>query len=280
MSAVAGFLVPGSPLPWLVRSNPPWGELAAAMERAGQLLRAAQPDLVLVYSTQWVAVLDQLWQARERLRGVHVDPNWHEYGEIDFDLRVDRDFAEACRAATDAAGIRSRTVDYDQFPIDTGTLVAARLMDPKGQSVFAMTSNNLYHDRETTARIAELAAGVAAERGLRLAAVGIGGLSGSFFRSEIAPEDDRIHSESDDRWNRQVLSWLESGQLEALHGAWGDYTEQARVDMGFKHTAFVLGALGGRYARAELLAYGPLYGSGAAVMAFQGEAQGAARSAS
>ena len=270
MSVVAAFLVPGSPLPWLARSNPPWGQIAAAMERAGQMLRAAKPDVVLVYSTQWIAVLDQLWQTRTRLRGVHVDPNWHEYGEIDFDLRVDRDFAEACRAATDAAGIKSRAVDYDQFPIDSGTLVAARLMDPEGRAVFAMTSNNLYHDTPTTARIAELAAGVAAERGQRLAVVGIGGLSGSCFRSEIAAKEDRIYSEDDDRWNREVLSLLESGQIEALRGVWDDYAEQARVDMGFKHAAFVLGALGGQYARAEVLAYGPLYGSGAAVIAFHG----------
>ena len=36
--------------------------------------------------------------------------------------------------------------------------------------------------------------------------------------------------------------------------------------MGLKHFAFALGALGGRLGRAEVYAYGPQYGSGAAVI--------------
>lgn len=269
MSVVAAFLVPGSPLPWVERSNPPWGTLADAVETAGRALAEARPDVVLVYSTQWIAVLDQLWQTREQLRGEHVDPNWHEYGELPYDLRIDVPFAQGCCRAATARGIKSRPVDYDGFPIDTGTIAAARGLDPGGRHRFALTSNNLYHDAAVTERIAAVGREVANEQGKRLAVVGVGGLSGSYFRETIQPGEDHVASEAEDRWNRRVLDWIAAGALGELRGAWEEYVGAARVEMGFKHFAFVLGALAGRYERAEVLAYGPLYGTGAAVIQFR-----------
>ena len=41
MSVVSAFLVPGSPLPYVQRDNPPWGEIAGAMETAGKSLVAS-----------------------------------------------------------------------------------------------------------------------------------------------------------------------------------------------------------------------------------------------
>ena len=79
---VAAFLVPGNPLPCLKPDNPPWQSIATGFEQARQALDRARPDALLVYSTQWVAVLDQLWQVRERCRGIHVDENWYEYGDL------------------------------------------------------------------------------------------------------------------------------------------------------------------------------------------------------
>lgn len=55
--------------------------------------------------------------------------------------------------------------------------------------------------------------------------------------------------------------------MNSLRAAWGDYAGQAKVDMGFKHMAFILGALGGGYSSAEVLGYGPVYGAGAAIVA-------------
>jgi hypothetical protein len=40
------------------------------------------------------------------------------------DLRCDVDLARACIAAATAGGVRSKAVDYEDFPIDTGTIVA------------------------------------------------------------------------------------------------------------------------------------------------------------
>ena len=93
MTVVAAFLVPGSPLPALMPENLPWARLLSGCQRAGRALAAAHPDAIVVYSTQWVAVLDQLWQTRPRIQGIHVDENWYEYGNLAFDIRIDTEAA-------------------------------------------------------------------------------------------------------------------------------------------------------------------------------------------
>lgn len=269
MSVVAAFLVPGSPLPYVRRDNPPWGALADALDGTGQALAAAQPDTLVVYSTQWIAVLDQLWQTRPHLVDVHVDENWHEYGDLPFDITIDTELAEAAVAATNEAGIKSKGVDYDKFPIDTGTIVASAFLNPGNERPLVITSNNVYHDWQMTQTLGRVAAEQAQALGRKIAVIGVGGLSGSYFRHGIDIAADRIASEAEDEWNRRILSLLAQGDLDALREQCPTYAAEARVDMGFKHFAFLLGALGGQFSGATVHGYGPLHGAGGAVVEFQ-----------
>ncbi|MGR9090781.1 MAG: DODA-type extradiol aromatic ring-opening family dioxygenase [Gammaproteobacteria bacterium] len=268
MPIVSAFLIPGSPLPYVQRDNPPWGALADAMDAAGAALVASQPETIAIYSTQWLAVLDQLWQVRPNPHGLHVDENWHEYGELPFDMRTDVELAEAALAATDAYGIRSKGVDYDQFPVDTGTIVASNFLDPGNKLKSLVTANNLYHDWDITVNLGQVVHDAADKLDRRVAIVGVGGLSGAFFRHVIDIADDHIASESDDTWNRRILALMEAGDMEGLAAACPDYAQQARVEMGFKHFAYVLGGIGGKFASATVHGYGPLYGAGGAVVEF------------
>ena len=61
---------------------------------------------------------------------------------------------------------------------------------------------------------------------------------------------------------------MEQGDTETLLQICHDYAAAARVDMGFKHFAFILGAIGNRFNSAKVHAYGPLYGTGAAVVEY------------
>lgn len=265
---VAAFLVPGSPLPLLRPENLPWGRIASGYARAGRALAAARPDVVLMYSTQWFAVLDQLWQTRKELAGKHVDDNWYEFGDLDYDIRIDTELAHACVAATQRVGVKSRGVNYDHFPIDTGTIVAARLLVGERKTPLVLASNNLYHDGATTERLAKVAVDMAREQGKRVAVVGVGGLSGSVFRTEIDPSADRVARPEDDRWNRRMLDLLERGDVATLRREMPDFAREARADMGFKQMHWILGALDGRFYGARTHAYGPVWGSGAAVVEF------------
>ncbi len=269
MTAVSAFLVPGSPLHLLRPDNPPWRPIVAGFERAARALAMSRPDAILLYSTQWIAVLDALWQARPRLTGTHVDENWHDLGDMPFDIRIDADLANACVDAARAAGISAKSVDYDQFPIDSGTIVATRLLDPEGRFPLVMAANNLYHDAATTMRMGEIAAATARAQNKKVAAVGVGGLSGTVFRESIALDRDRIAADADDVWNRRVLRLLEKGETGRLETEIEDYAPEARVDMGFKHFAWIRGAAGGRFFGARVHGYGPAHGAGAAVVEFR-----------
>jgi len=266
---VAGFLVPGAPLLYLARHNPPWASLLNGFEAARKALDEAAPDAIVVYSTQWVAVLDELWQSRPRLSGIHVDENWYEYGDLPYDIAIDVALTEAAVKACATVPVSAKAIDYDQFPIDSGTIVANGLLNPAGRYPLVIAANNLYHDFDTTRKLGAVVADQARRQGKRIAVVGVGGLSGSIFRSEIDLRQDRIADPADDAWNRRMLELLAAGDVKSVLEACPAYAREAKVDMGFKHFSFVLGALGGDWQQAIVHGHGAVYGSGAAVVEFR-----------
>ena len=268
MTVVSAFLIPGSPLPFLQRENPPWGLLADAMDVCGKALDKSGPDTIVVYSNQWMAVLDQLWQTRPHSQGLHVDHNWHEYGELLYDIRIDTEYAEAAIQGTIENGIKAKGVNYDEFPIDTGTITACNFLNPENRHPLLICSNNAYHDWDTTITLGRISAMQADKLDRKIAIVGVGGMSGSFYRHTIDISEDKLVSDKEDEWNKKILRLIEDGDIDALSAACPQYAEEARADMGFKHFAFILGALGGSFSGATIHGYGPLYGSGGAVVEF------------
>jgi ABC-type branched-subunit amino acid transport system permease subunit/aromatic ring-opening dioxygenase catalytic subunit (LigB family) len=266
---VSAYLVPGNPLPYLRPNNPSWVPIIDGFKEIQKSLMASKPDVLLVYSTQWMAVLDQLWQTRPRLHGTHVDENWYEYGDLPYDISIDRLVSERLVAASKAVGVSSKAVNYDQFPIDTGTIVANNLLNPDGRIPLVIAANNLYHDFDLTRRLGALAVKEAIAEGRRVSMIGIGGLSGSMFREEIQIEDDRIVDGAEDRWNQRILELISSGDRIELDAAVKEFAFEANADMGFKHFAWLLGGMGDSWRGAHIHAYGPTYGSGAAVIEFK-----------
>jgi len=263
---VGAFLLPGSPLPALKPDEEAYAPMVAAMEEVRDRIRILKPDALVIYSTQWVAVLDQLWQTRKRISGLQVDENWHELGTLRYDLRTDMSLARACVRACGAAGISAKAVDYDGFPIDIGTIAVNSIINPSGDIPVVIASNNLYHDWDRTRKLGEIAAASAVDQGKRVVAIGIGGLSGTIFRDLRPFAEDRIASDADDSWNRQILEKLVAGNHEELEAEIPIFSRDAKADMGFKHLAWLLGCAGAEYRGAEVLAYGATYGAGAAVV--------------
>ncbi len=267
MTIVSAFLVPGSPLPQLRPDIEPWGLIAEGMAKAGKALADSKPDCVLAFSTQWFAVLDQLWLTRRRSTGLHVDENWHEFGGQAFDIYSDATLAQHCVDACNAAGIKTRGADYDHFPIDIGTITAATLMGCGTEGLpLVLAANNLYHNTKQTEELGALAATELKDK--RVAVVGIGGLSNSMFHEDIELAKDHVSSESDDKWNRRILSLMEGGDIDALRATLPQYSAEAKPDMGLKSVYWLLGAMNGGFKKAKVHAYAPLYGSAGAVVEF------------
>jgi branched-chain amino acid transport system permease protein len=263
---VAAYLVPGNPLPMLVPDNPPWTPLVAGYRSLRAALENSGADTILLYSTQWMAVLDELWLTRDRLAGVHVDENWYEFGDLPFDIRIDTELAHAAIARCAASGIQAKGVDYDGFPVDTGTIVANTLLNPDGRVPLVVAANNIYHDFAATERLAALAVEEAKRLGRRVAVIGVGSLSASMFRTEIDIRQDHVSDRAAEEWDRRVIAMLEKGDVAALRQALPAYGEEANPDMGLKHLAWLLGAVGERIDGATIHAYAPVWGTGNAVV--------------
>jgi len=266
MPIVAAIILPGLPHPVLKPEISAWAQIAAASAAAGKALAAARPDSLLIYSTQWIAVLDQLWQARPEMDGIHVDENWYELGDLPFHIRTDTALAEACIAGTAEIGIRSKPVDYDSFPVDTGTLVAQHFLNEDAALPVVSTSNNLYHDWHKTEALGGVARSVAEKTGKRVAAIGVGGLSSRMFRAPIDPHTDHFAEPGDDAANRALLSRFEAGDCDGVRRQSADMAAAMPTDFGLKHLAFLLGATGGDFKGATVHGYGPIYGTGAAAV--------------
>jgi 2-aminophenol/2-amino-5-chlorophenol 1,6-dioxygenase alpha subunit len=234
-------------------------DLAAEFERAGV-------KRVLYYSTQWLSVLGQSVQAKPRVSGLHVDENWYEIANLKFDFTIDVGMANALVEASRAAGMQARSVNYEGFPVDTGTIVADRLINKKNVPV-GMYSCCVYSDHEETKRIGTLARDVANKLDGVTAIVAVSGLSGRYFTTEIDHREDHIRDPKDDEWNKRVLKLAGAGQWNELRNIRDECAKACKVDMGLKALSFLDGAgLCDEKTAFKTLAYDAVYGTGNAVL--------------
>jgi 2-aminophenol/2-amino-5-chlorophenol 1,6-dioxygenase subunit alpha len=260
-------LVPGMPHLRASDPAPSWRELADATRAVGADLQAAAPDVLVVLSTQWFTVLGHQVQLDPNPRGTRVDENWYayDYGTLAYDLRIDVAFSEAWADAIDAAGLQARRTRYDGFPIDTGVVTVRPLLDPDGTLPIAQVSTNLYAQPDDLATLGAGALRAAAATGRTVAFVAVSGLSSGLIQRWIEPAEDRFEDDGHDRWNRRVLELLAAGRLdEALRRA-PDFAREAQADSQFRALAFLAGT-GCLTHSADVRAYGPIWGTGAAVV--------------
>lgn len=269
MSFVHATLVPGLPHPLLCPDAAPgYRALADGFAAAGEALRASKPDLLVLYSTMWPSVLGHQVQARPRPRWVHVDELFHALGSIPYELNIDADFAHALVTGMAARGLHARPVDYEGFPIDTGSVVALKMLDPSGSIPAVILSSNVYADRAETVVLGEAVTEAVGRAGRRAAAVAVSTLSNRLFTDWVAPEADRVHSAKDDEWNRKILELWGQGRLEDLAQLSRNIHSQVRVKKVVSFKPFWwLSAVMGAHNRydGQVHAYGGLHGTGAAV---------------
>ncbi|MDP6932062.1 MAG: hypothetical protein QGG40_04060, partial [Myxococcota bacterium] len=128
---IHGVIVPGLPQPLLAPDqNPGWQRIRDAFDQVRDEIAALEPDLLLVYSVMWPSIIGHQIQANPEPEWVHVDELFHDLGSMPYRFRIDADFAHGFRAAADARGLTARCVAYHGFPIDTGSVVALKLLNP------------------------------------------------------------------------------------------------------------------------------------------------------
>ncbi len=259
-------LVPG--MPQLLTNGPAapsWTSLADAARDVGDRLRDAGAETLVVLSTQWFTVLGHQLQLRPRLRGRRVDENWYayDYGTLDYDLQIDTELTERWAVEVEDAGLQARRTSYDDFPIDTGTLVADALLND-GLPV-ALVSCNLYAGADAIATLAGGALRAADAVGRRVAFIAVTGLSSGLIQRWIEPAEDAIEQPEHERWDRRMLGLLSDGRLDQALAAREEYARAAQADSQLRGLAFLAGT-GCLDGAADVCAYGPIWGTGAAVV--------------
>lgn len=261
-------IVPGMPqLLTKAEAAESWTALAQAARAVGADLRAADVEALVMLSTQWFTVLGHQLQLEPRLRGRRVDENWYayDYGTLDYDLRIDGELTERWATEIEGEGLQARRTRYEGFPIDTGTIVADALLNDGGSLPVALVSCNLYADADAIATLAACALRAADALERRVAFVAVTGLSSGLTQRWIEPAEDAIEIAEHGRWDRRVLDLLAGGRLNDALALREEYARAAQADSQMRGLSFLAGT-GCLQGAADVRAYGPVWGTGAAVV--------------
>lgn len=276
---IRGLIAPGLPHPLLAPDgSPAWRALRDGYDRARDALHTWGADLLVLYSTGWPSVIGHQIQADPAPEWVHVDQEWHELGSIPYTLRMDPGFAGAWRDAARARGLHARTVSYRGFPVDTGTIVALRLLDPDNRIPACVVSCNMYAERAETLVLGKAARDAVLATGRRAVAVAVTSLSSRLHTEPIDPAHDRISSLKDDEWNRKLLELLADGRLEDVSQLAREFAAQANGDSKGKALWWLAATLGQHNDyEGTVYAYQPVWGTGAALVGLAPSERAAAR---
>ncbi len=262
------YLVPGQPHILLgADRNAGWASLKASYEAVGREIERSGAGLILLYSTQWFSVIGHLFQTDPNPTWTLVDQNWYDLGEIPYSFRVDPEFGVLYAGICKDLGMQTATVAYHGFPIDTGTVVALKLLTPNNAIPASVVSCNIYAERDETRALGRAARTAIERYGKKTIVVIVSNLSNRFEVGEIDVAHDRISSSKDDEWNRKILEMLGEGRLEDVAQVAREFGREANADMGFK-AIWWLAALAGENNKydGKVWDYQPVWGTGNAIV--------------
>lgn len=269
-TVLKGFVLPGLPQPLLTpAANPGYERIHQAFLQVKAEIESLRPDVILIYSTMWPSILGHQVQSRPELKWVHVDEEFHDLGSIPYHFKMDQSLAlEICQQGQ-VRGLQMKSVDYNGFPVDTGSVVALKLINPENKFPAVIISSNIYSDRAETVVLGKSVAAALGEQSKTAVAIIVSSLSNRLHANFIDPKDDKIHSLKDQEWNLKILEFLAKGRLEDIAQLSRQIHREARVKKVGNFKAFWwLSAVMGSHNRyqGEVKAYEAIYGVGAAVV--------------
>lgn len=265
-----GFVLPGLIQPLLTPdANPNYRKVRNAFDRVREEIERTDADVILIYSTMWASILGHQIQALPEPEWTLVDEEFHDLGSVPYKLKIDSSFAECYNRHARQRGLHSRTIAYHGFPIDSGSVVALKLINPNNRIPAVIVSSNIYADRAETVVLGKAAVSALKEQGKRAVAVIISTLSNRLHSTFIDAQDDKINSLKDQEWNLKILEFLEKGRLEDVSQLSRQIQREARVKKvsNFKPFWWLSSVMGAhnRYT-GQVYEYQPIYGTGCAVV--------------
>lgn len=247
--------------------SPAWTKLHNGYAEVRAEIDQLKPDLILYMSTQWLSVLGWLFQADPEPEWIHVDGNWHDLGSMPYKFKVDSSFAPIHAEEIKKTGRHTMLVNYKGFPIDTGTVVAQKLINPENHYAASMVSCNMYAEKQETMAIGAGTLRALQRYGRKVVVVLVSNLSNRYFTHEINPVEDHISSKKDHEWNLKILELLSEGRLEDVAQCAREFAREANGDMHFKGIWW-LNAIGleSNHFNGKVFEYQPVWGTGSALV--------------
>jgi aromatic ring-opening dioxygenase catalytic subunit (LigB family) len=282
-SILRGFVLPGLPQPLLTpNAHTGYERLRQGFLKVSEMIDEVNPDVILIYSTMWASVLGHQIQGRKNLEWTHVDDDFHDLGSIKYNFSMDTELAKKICEAGESRGLQMKFVDYHGFPLDTGSVVALKLINEKQKRPAVVFSSNVYADRAETVVLAKAAQEALKTQGKKAVAIVISTLSNRLHQDVLTPAqlktEEKVHSLKDQEWNLKVLEFLGKGRLEDVAQLSRQIQKEARVKKvnNFKPMWWLSSVMGAhnRY-KGEVLAYEPVYGTGSAIVALTPAAEAA-----
>jgi 2-aminophenol/2-amino-5-chlorophenol 1,6-dioxygenase alpha subunit len=275
-----GALIPG--LPHLLLDDPNYLNLKNAIINLGKFWTESGIRKLFFLSTQWRSVLGHSFLRGPSGKGQHVDENWYDFGPIDYELQFDPVMVDECARAAQIRGHQIKSIDYPGFPIDTGTLVAhellsrgARRVDPHFRFVIGCVSCSIYSDYLDTFELARSLSAVLRDQNEPCAAVVVSQISNRTLNKDYGEITEQFASTSDELFNETCLKAIKQANVEYLKITLEEKGKEACADMSLMGIAFLEGLglwgldLYGNPLVGTVHAYGPIHGTGSAVISFE-----------
>jgi len=276
---IKGYVLPGLPHLWLRSdANPGWQKVRQAMDQVRLEIEKSEADVLMIYSTYWPSVIGHQILSRPLSEWKHVDEQFHDLGSIPYQIKADRELALAYVDCAKARNLQARAIDYHGFPIDTGSVVVSKIVNPDNRIPCVVVSSNVYSDRAETIVLGKAARDALVKQKKKAIAIVVTSLSNRIHEKRVEPKDDHIHSLKDQEWNQKFLEFLADGRLEDVSQLSRQFHREARVNKvaNFKPFWWLAAIMGQSNLYAgEVREYQPIYGSGAAVVSLTPSAKAA-----
>jgi aromatic ring-opening dioxygenase catalytic subunit (LigB family) len=206
----------------------------------GQVIRADEPDVLILHSTHWVCTF--LWHAT-------CQPEHQGYAVADeapglipgipYHRQGDPELARAILEDMESADVPNAPNESEHFAWDYGSWVPAHYLDPEGTIPIVLVGTVLMADLDECAR-----AGAAIRRAVERSGRRAVFVASTAFAHKLVRGPAEWPSEERQRLDHRFIEMLREGQIAEARSWFPEYTKAVVGEMGGRAIATLLGVLG------------------------------------
>jgi 3,4-dihydroxyphenylacetate 2,3-dioxygenase len=228
----------------------------------GRAIQALEPDVIVLQSAHWITTFTWYVTCQPRHRGVCVSDELPDLiPGVPYDRPGDPEFGASLVEAIKRQDLLAGRNETPHYKWDYGTFVPLQYLDPAQRIPVVTMGTCILAGLDECYRVGAAVRDAAATSGKRVVFVASSALSHRLVRDPAS-----WPTEEDQALDRRFMGLLCNGHLGEARRFLDRYGEDAKVEMGGRNIASMLGALDGvaanRLSAKEYGEYGPSSGAG------------------